>query len=132
GARALRAHPRGRASGRQRAGCRSPPELHARLRRRDRVMAERLKPSDPQRLVRALEVLDSTGRSLADWQRQPGQPVLAADATLRLLLLPQAATHAEAIGRRFDAMLARGALAEVRGLLALAPPRELPIMRALG
>jgi tRNA dimethylallyltransferase len=121
-----------RAYWRQQAGCRPPPELHALLRQRDPVMAARLKPSDPQRLVRALEVLDSTGRSLADWQRQPGQPVLPADATLRLLLLPRAASHAEAISQRFEDMLRRGAVEEVRGLLALDLARELPIMRALG
>jgi len=126
------ADPAVRAYWRQQASSRPAPQLHALLRERDPVMAARLKPSDPQRLVRALEVLDSTGRSLADWQRQPGQPVLAAAATLRLLLLPQTATHAEAIGRRFEDMLRRGALEEVKGLLALDLPRELPIMRALG
>ena len=46
-----------------------PAELHAILARRDPVTAARLMPSDPQRIVRALEVLDSTGRSLAEWQR---------------------------------------------------------------
>ena len=39
----------------------------------DPDMAARLMPTDPQRIVRALEVLESTGRSLADWQRQPRQ-----------------------------------------------------------
>jgi len=126
------ADPAVRAYWRQQVSRLQAPQLHALLRQRDPVMAARLKPSDPQRLVRALEVLDSTGRSLADWQRQPGQPVLPAAATLRLLLLPQAATHAEAISRRFEDMLRQGALAEVRGLLALELPRELPIMRALG
>ena len=48
-------------------------------------------PTDPQRIVRALEVLDSTGRSLADWQRTPGQPVLLQDETVRLLVLPDRA-----------------------------------------
>ena len=41
-----------------------------------RAMAARLMPTDPQRIVRALEVLESTGRSLAEWQREPGEPVL--------------------------------------------------------
>ena len=53
------------------------PELHAILARRDPAMAARLMPTDPQRIVRALEVLESTGRSLADWQRVRGEPVLA-------------------------------------------------------
>jgi tRNA dimethylallyltransferase len=106
--------------------------LHALLAARDAGMAARLKPTDPQRIARALEVLDSTGRSLADWQRQPGRPVLAADETIPLLLLPPAATHAAAIVRRFQRMLGEGALEEVRRLVALGLSPELPIMRALG
>ena len=78
-------------------------------------MAARLMPTDPQRIVRALEVLESTGRSLADWQRQPGKPVLAEDETVRLLVLPDRDRRtAQRIDARFDAMLAAGALDEVR------------------
>jgi tRNA dimethylallyltransferase len=121
-----------RAHWRQQAGCQPPQALHALLRERDPVMAARLKPTDPQRIVRALEVLESTGRSLAEWQRQPGRPVLTAAQTLPLLLLPPLATHADAISRRFEAMLRQGALEEVRGLCALSLSRDLPIMRALG
>jgi tRNA dimethylallyltransferase len=95
-------------------------------------MAARLMPTDSQRIVRALEVLDSTGRSLADWQREPGRPVLAEADTLRLLLLPDRAGHGTVIDARFDAMLAAGAVDEVRRLLALGLSTELPIMRALG
>lgn len=122
----VRAHWRGRA--------RHVPaaELYAILACRDPVTAARLMPTDPQRIVRALEVLDSTGRSLAEWQRTPGEPVLAERATLRLLVLPDRAAHAATIDARFDAMLAAGALEEVRGLLALGLCHELPIMRALG
>lgn len=108
------------------------PELHAILRDRDPEMASRLMPTDPQRIVRALEVLESTGRSLADWQRQPGQPVLAEDRTARLLVLPERATHARIIDSRFDAMIAAGALDEVRALLGLRLSQDLPIMRAHG
>src|SRR5215831_12549769 len=107
-------------------------ELHAILARRDPVMAERLMPTDPQRIVRALEVLESTGRSLAEWQRTPGEPVLAEGETVRLLVLPDRRTHAATIDARFDHMLAAGALEEVRRLLALGLSDELPIMRALG
>ena len=95
-------------------------------------MAARLMPTDPQRIVRALEVLESTGRSLADWQRQPGKPVLAEHETVRLLAVPDRATQATVIDARFDAMLAAGALEEVRALLALGLSDELPVMRALG
>src|SRR5262245_7249501 len=122
-----------RAYWRQQAAEHSAQALFARLSARDPAMAGRLKPSDPQRIVRALEVLDSTGRSLADWQRQPGQPVLAASETIPLLLLPPPASHAAAaLATRLARRLGQGALEEVRRLLALGLPPELPIMRALG
>ena len=117
---------------RAQANARPAPELHALLARRDPAMAARLMPTDPQRIVRALEVLDGTGRSLADWQNQPGTPTLTESETVRLLALPERATQASTIDARFDAMLAAGALEEVRALLALGLSGELPIMRALG
>jgi tRNA dimethylallyltransferase len=95
-------------------------------------MAARLMPTDPQRIVRALEILESTGRSLADWQREPGRPVLTEADTVRLLLLPERKGHGARIDARFDAMLAAGSLEEVRALLGLGLSAELPIMRAHG
>jgi tRNA dimethylallyltransferase len=89
-------------------------------------------PTDPQRIVRALEVLESTGRSLAEWQRTPGKPVLReADAT-RLVVLPEREAMNQAIAARFDAMLRAGAADEVRSLLGLGLSPDLPVMRALG
>jgi len=108
------------------------PELHAILARRDPAMAARLMRTDPQRIVRALEVLESTGRSLADWQREPGRPVLAEETAARLLVLPDRAAQVQAIDARFDAMMRAGALDEVRALVVLGLSPELPIMRALG
>jgi tRNA dimethylallyltransferase len=89
-------------------------------------------PTDTQRIVRALEVLESTGRPLSYWQSQPGQPVLEEAETSRLLVLPERAAIAGRIEARFDAMVAGGALEEVAGLLALSLSPELPVMRALG
>jgi tRNA dimethylallyltransferase len=114
-------------------GARQPArELHALLTARDPEMAGRLMPTDTQRIVRALEILESTGRSLAAWQREPGRPVLAERETVRLLLLPERAGHGPLIDARFDAMLAAGVLEEVRALLAERLSSELPIMRAHG
>ena len=130
------ANPEVRAFWRAEAARRPSIELHALLAGRDPEMAGRLMPTDTQRIVRALEVLESTGRSLAEWQRQPGRPVLEGSGAVRLLLLPgpQGAPgpHAAAIDARFDAMLAAGALEEVRTLLAAGLSPELPIMRAHG
>ena len=121
-----------RAFWRGQAAARPAAELHAILRARDAEMAARLMATDRQRIVRALEVLESTGRSLADWQRRPGKPVLAESETVRLLTLPDRTMQATVIGARFDAMLAAGALEEVRSLLAQGLSGELPVMRALG
>jgi tRNA dimethylallyltransferase len=126
------ADPEVRAFWRGEAARRPAAELHALLKERDPEMAARLMPTDPQRIVRALEVLESTGRSLADWQREPGRPVLAEAETLRLLLLPEREGQGVQIDARFDAMLAAGALDEVRALMDLGLSAGLPVMRALG
>jgi tRNA dimethylallyltransferase len=126
------ADPQVRAYWRTQASLQGVATLYALLRMRDPEMAERLMPTDRQRIVRALEVLDSTGRSLADWQREPSAPVLADEEGVRLLVLPDRETHGQTIDARLDAMMAAGALEEVRSLLALGLSDELPIMRALG
>ena len=104
--------------------------LHAILKDRDPMMAERLKPTDTQRLVRALEVLEATGRSLSEWQREPGEPVLRAEEVRRLVVMPERDELRRRCDARFDLMMAGGALEEVRALVALGP--DLPVMRALG
>jgi tRNA dimethylallyltransferase len=124
--------PEVRAYWRAQAAARPARELHALLAQRDPEMAARLMPTDRQRIVRALEVLECTGRSLAVWQREPGSPVLGQGDTRRLLVLPDRAAQGAAIDARFEAMLAAGALDEVRGLLALGLSDALPVMRALG
>lgn len=106
-------------------------DLHAELTARDPAMAAKLSPTDRQRLSRALEVVDATGRSLRDWQRE-GQDMapLAGVAVERIFLdLPRDELYARA-ERRFDAMLAAGALEEARPLIGLDP--MLPAMKAIG
>ncbi len=106
--------------------------LHAVLARRDPQTAARLGLTDLQRNVRALEVLDATGRSLSDWQRQPGVPVLTEVETIRLVVSPGREEMARRCDARFDAMMRAGALGEAARLRALDLSPELPIMRALG
>jgi tRNA dimethylallyltransferase len=126
------ADPEVRGYWRAQAAQRPSTELHAVLTARDPEMAARLMPTDPQRIVRALEVLESTGRSLAAWQRETGTPVLAEQETVRLLVLPDREAVGSSIDARFAAMLAEGAVEEVRRLLDCGFSDELPIMRALG
>ncbi|MGH6814858.1 MAG: tRNA (adenosine(37)-N6)-dimethylallyltransferase, partial [Hyphomicrobiaceae bacterium] len=106
--------------------------LHGVLGKRDPQMAARLRPTDPQRIVRALEVLEATGKSLDYWQQLPARPILDADAALRLVLAPPRADLHRRCEARFDAMMAAGALDEVRALAARRLDPSLPILRALG
>ena len=106
--------------------------LHRELASRDPEMAGRLNPKDQQRVTRALEVLDATGRSLGDWQKITGEPVLRPDETYRLVLAPDRAVLYQRCDRRFDAMMNAGALDEARRLAAFGLDAGLPAMRALG
>ena len=106
--------------------------LHAELARRDPVMAARLRPTDPQRILRALEVFEATGKSLASFQTERTPPLLDAKHALALFLIPDRRILAERIDSRFDAMLAAGALDEATALRARGLDPALPIMRAHG
>jgi tRNA dimethylallyltransferase len=98
----------------------------------DPVMASRLRPGDRQRNARALEVMRSTGRSLAQWQQQKAGGILDAVALDVHLILPDRATLAARAEARLDAMLAEGALQEVERLMARNLAPDLPAMKALG
>jgi tRNA dimethylallyltransferase len=107
--------------------------LHRILGQRDPLAATAIPPTDPQRLVRALEVLDATGRSIRDWQRQgTGAPLLDPAEARRYVLLPDRARLYASIDRRFDRMVAEGALEEVRALMARRLGPDLPVMKATG
>lgn len=105
--------------------------FHAALADIDPMMAERLHPSNSQRLMRAWEVLAATGRSLADWQAEPPQPPLPAQFFTLTVMPPRERLYAQCDGR-FAGMVERGALAEVRALLDLHIDPALPVSRALG
>jgi tRNA dimethylallyltransferase len=104
--------------------------LHAELAALDPVMAERLSPSDSQRIFRAWTVRHSTGRSLADWQAIP--PRDGWQPCLTLILLPPRDALYSACDARFARMVEQGALEEVRALLNLGLDPALPAMRAVG
>ena len=106
------------------------PALHARLAAEDPATAARLKPNDSQRIARAWEVWRGTGSGLAAWQAQRGQT--APWRFTAILLDPPREDLRAAIATRFAAMLAEGALDEVRALLAQRLDPALPAMRAHG
>lgn len=109
------------------------PELHAHLAAVDPETAAKLRPSDTQRLMRAIEVFEATGRSLARWQEAPNEPaVLGEDETVRIFLTTDRTALRAAIARRFHAMMGAGALEEVRRLDARGLPVDRTILKAHG
>lgn len=121
-----------RAAWRNRAEEEGAAVLHRLLAARDPEMAARLRPTDPQRVVRALEVLEATGVSLARWQETPGVPLVRVLPGRAIVVAPDRDVMRARIEARFDAMLAAGALDEVRALAARGLSPDLPVMRALG
>ncbi len=108
------------------------PALHERLRGLDPAAAARIGPQDAQRLQRALEVIELTGRPLSEQQGGPRQGFPWRVLKLALLPADRAGLHAR-IAQRFEAMLAAGLLDEVRALRARGDLHaDLPAIRAVG
>src|SRR5689334_12214669 len=105
--------------------------LHAELARRDPQTASRLAPNDAPRILRALEVLETTGESISALHANT-KPVLLRDEWVGVKLTPDRTRLYAAIDARFDAMLASGALEEVRALAARNLDAALPAMKAHG
>lgn len=109
-----------------------PEANRAELEALDPAAAARLGPNDRQRIARALEVVRSTGRTLADWQaRTEGGIVDAVDLRPLVLLPPRDWLYARC-DARFAAMVEAGAVEEVEALLARGLDPDLPVMRAIG
>ncbi len=114
------------------------PALHAELARVDPDAAKKVKPTDPQRIQRALEVFRLSGKPISEWQRESVRERFPF-RVLKLVLAPcdRAVLH-QRIGKRFDAMLEAGFLDEVRRLRELPALRQhpaaldLPAIRAVG
>ena len=103
--------------------------FHVALAERDPVMAARLAPGDTQRVRRAYEVFAATGRSLASYQAETATEDVS---FIKLLLMPPREALNAACDARCRAMIAAGALEEVRALLAQGLSPDLPAMKALG
>jgi tRNA dimethylallyltransferase len=106
-------------------------DLHAKLVKRDPTMAARLNPADLQRIKRALEVHDATGKSLLWWQQKGVAEAMLKDCSIEryYVSVPRDELHRRA-EQRFDFMLKNGALDEVRALPLLDPAQ--PLMKAIG
>ena len=109
------------------------PALHQRLTRIDPAAAARIRPTDVQRIQRALEVYHLTGRPISALQLEQTATPVAVDY-LNVGLIPgDRDALAERIQQRFDGMLAEGFVEEVRGLYRRADlTAATPAMRAVG
>jgi tRNA dimethylallyltransferase len=99
----------------------------------DRDEAARLHPADTTRIARALEVVRSTGRPIAEWRRERVGGIGERIDLIATILLPPRDWLNERIDRRFAAMVDAGAMAEVAALIAREDvPLDAPIRRAIG
>jgi tRNA dimethylallyltransferase len=106
--------------------------LYAELVARDPAVATRLMPNDRARVTRALEVVLATGRSLRDWHKEGLPASLDPAVAAKVFLTPDRDELSRRIDSRFDAMMAAGALEEVRALAARKLDDSLPAMKAHG
>lgn len=109
-----------------------PVRFAEELQRRDPATAAGLDRQNPARLLRAWEVLEATGQPLAEWQAQTPPPLLPLAETHAFALLPPRTWLYPRCDARFDAMLAKGALEEVREVLRRGLHPSLPGMKAVG
>jgi len=107
-------------------------EAHAALAREDPRAAARIRPGDRLRAARALEVVRSTKRTLADWQRGKVGGIGGAVMLRPLVLLPPRAWLHARCDARFETMFSDEGLEEVRLLLARRLPADAPALRAIG
>ena len=97
----------------------------------DPVAEARIAPGDRMRLSRAMEVLEATGKPLTAWQAKTA-PALPADAWRAVVIEPERDLLYARCDARFEVMLERGALDEVRALIARGLDPDLPVMKAVG
>lgn len=109
-----------------------PEALHPLLSACDAEAAKRIKPQDGQRIVRALEIFEASGKPITYWQSRRKPSLVDPNRTERYLLLPDRGELAGRIDQRLRRMVGQGALEEVSALLALDLNPALPAMKAIG
>ncbi len=106
--------------------------IRQRLAAHDAEAATRIFPGDQLRLLRALEIVLTTGRTQRDWQTNTTGGLLGQRSVIPLLLLPPRAALYAACDRRFAQMGEKGAITEVKSLMAQGLSAEHPAMKIIG
>ena len=107
-------------------------ELYKLLQGIDYELSRRLSEKDGQRVIRALEVYDATGKTLSYWQNKKTESLLETGNLTKFLLLPERDVVYRRIEERFDKMVENGALEEARALDELGLNPSMPAMKAIG
>jgi tRNA dimethylallyltransferase len=105
--------------------------LYHRLEQVDPESAMRIHPNDRQRITRALEVYDATGRKITEWQSEHRFNDLLFDV-LQIGLDRQRSELYDRIDRRCELMIAAGLLDEVKKLVAMGYGLDLKTMQSVG
>lgn len=109
-----------------------PERLHADLSRRDPESGRRIRPNDGQRILRALEVVEATGRAIGSFQREAPPSILMSGRTRNIVLVPSRPVLRQRIAARFERMLDEGAAAEAVAFAAMPGAMEGGAGRAIG
>ncbi len=109
-----------------------PEVLHGELAAVDPEMARSLGPQDGQRVVRALEVFEAAGKSIASFHGRSGVPLVVSGRAEKILLAPERSLLRARIAERAGRMMRHGAVEEVRTLLERRLDERLPVMKAIG
>lgn len=109
-----------------------PAALYEELTLRDPQTATGLRPTDGQRIVRALEVLEATGQSIRAFQKASGPVIIDPNRAKKFVVLPERTMLHDRINHRFGLMMQSGAVEEVRALLAQDLPPDATAMKAIG
>lgn len=106
--------------------------MHGILAERDPAAAASIRPTDGQRIVRALEVEEASGKPISWWQGQRGTPLVDAASARKIVFAPDREVLGQRISRRFDAMIEGGAMQEVEAMDTLKLDPAMPAMKAIG
>ena len=103
------------------------PGFYEELAKRDPAISDKLHPNDTQRLIRAWEVFEATGKSITHWQSlPPSGPPDGMSFEIDIILPPRETLHRK-INARFDQMIEQGALEEVKELAAMIADGLVPL-----
>lgn len=106
--------------------------LYAELKEKDAEIAQKLSPNDKTRIVRALEIIETTGKKVSEWYKTPLIKKLPEADFMVVKIVPSIEVIEQRCRERLDKMVELGALDEIAELVRRGIDETLPAMKALG